>query len=396
MVGRDRNRGFDYAERVEKIRRGMREEGLDAFVGTRLVSAGYVSGCFVPYRAAVYVPEDGDVCVYVSVIEQERLRDETWIDDANVKAWIPQDSMTWMEQVTTRIDADGYDGGRIGVEKGVSPRRLEGTLTHEEHRVLSECLEDSTELVDARNVMNEAVAVKDDAEIDALREAAGIVDEGMEAALDDLEVGATETEVVGAGEKRMRELGSTWNWPVPGGSEISSGYRGAYSQCGCTPPSNKEIEKGEFVMIDLHSTYDLYYSDLAYNVVMGEPTDEQQELINVFVDTAEFMLDSVEPGVTMGELTQKVTGKISGTGYQKHVPPIFGHGIGTVGHDGYPLVSWVEPYSGVEFEEGMVQEMYLQVNEPGTGGLRLELPVLVTADGAERLTETPIEPEVRT
>jgi Xaa-Pro aminopeptidase len=372
----------------------MREKNLDAFVGTRLVSACYVTGCSVPYRAAVYVPSEGDVSLHVSVIEQERIRDETWIDNTDVEAWIPQQGMTWMEQVATRLNVDGLDGGCVGVEKGVSPRGLGGTLTYEEHRVPSGELD--AELVDACDVMNEVVAVKGDAEIEALREGTAIVDEGMEAALDALEPGVTETEVVGAAEKRMRELGSTWNWPIPGGSEISSGYRGGYSRGGCTPPTNKTVERGEFVMVDLHCTHDLYYSDLAHNVLLGEPTDEQRDMIDVFVETAEFLLNAVEPGVTMGEVTQQVNERLSGTGYEQHVPPVFGHGIGTVGHDGYPVLSWVEPYASVEFEENMVQELYLQVNQPGVGGLRFEVPVVVTCDGAERLTETPIEPEVGT
>ncbi|MHA1631237.1 MAG: M24 family metallopeptidase [Candidatus Freyarchaeota archaeon] len=108
--------------------------------------------------------------------------------------------------------------------------------------MLQEKLPDA-KFVNASRVMNEAVVVKEPAEIERIRKAADIVDAGIKASLKALKVGVTETAVVGAGEKAMRELGSMWNWPITGGDEISSGYRGGYSRCGCTPPQTRQLKK---------------------------------------------------------------------------------------------------------------------------------------------------------
>ncbi|MEM1512842.1 MAG: hypothetical protein QXN15_09835 [Candidatus Jordarchaeales archaeon] len=91
--------------------------------------------------------------------------------------------------------------------------------------------------------------------------------------------------------------------------------------------------------------------------------------------------------------------KLNKTEYAPHTPPVFGHGIGIVGHEWYPPITIFEPWTSYEFREGMVEELYLQINKPGVGGLRLEIPVLVTKipvlvtkRGCEKPTKTPIEP----
>jgi Xaa-Pro aminopeptidase len=278
------------------------------------------------------------------------------------------------------------------VESEITPRLIEGVISDAEFKMLKDKLPDTT-FVESSQVMNEAVVVKDAAEIERIRKAAEIADKGMQAALDALAVGVTETAVLGAAEKAMREFGSMWNWPITGGDEIASGYRGGYSRCGCTPPSNKVIREGEIVMIDLHCTYDLYYSDLSFNVVMGRASDEQRRMMEIFVDLAYTLLDSICAGVKIGDVVQKVMEKLNKTEFAHHTPPVFGHGLGIVGHEWYPPLAPFEPWSSYELKENMVEELYLQLNKPGIGGFRLEVPVLIKKDGCEKLTRMPIEPE---
>ncbi|MHA1209771.1 MAG: M24 family metallopeptidase [Candidatus Freyarchaeota archaeon] len=383
---------FNFGKRIERIRKNMESKGIDVLIGTRLMSVCYVSGAFVPYRAAVYIPQDGEVALYPSIIEAERVKTETWIKD--VYGWGPMKGITWMEQITERVKENNLQNSTIGVEMSVSPRLVEGLITHAEYQALAESLPEA-EIVDASDVINEVAVIKEPEEIELLKKAAEIADGGMEAALEALDVGVTETAIVGAGEKRMRELGSMWNWPITGGDEIYSGERGAYSKCGCAPPSNKKVQKGEVVCIDLHCTYELYYSDLAYNIVMGKPTPEQQKLVDTYVELVHFMLDTIQPGMKIGELANQVAEKLFNTEYLPHVPPVFGHGLGIVGHEWYPPIASFEPWASMEFRENMVEELYLQLNHPGVGGLRLEIPVLITKRGAERLTETPVEPLIK-
>jgi Xaa-Pro dipeptidase len=383
---------FDFEKRIERIRANMEKKGIDILVGTRLSSVCYVSGTFIPYRAAVYVPLEGKVAVYPSVIEASRVKTETWIKD--VYEWGPIKGITWMEQIANRVKENKLQNATIGIEMSLSPRLVEGLITHAEYQTLTQCLPEA-EIVDGSDVINEVAVIKEPEEIKLLRKAAQIADAGQKAALEVLDVGVTETAIVGAGEKKMRELGSMWNWPVTGGDEIYSGERGALSKCACTPPSNKKVRKGEVVCIDLHCTYELYYSDLAYNVVMGKPTPKQQKLIDTYNEIVHFMLDNIQPGMKIGEIANEISKKLFQTEYLPHVPPVFGHGLGIVGHEWYPPISSFEPWASMEFKENMVEELFIQLNHPGVGGLRLEIPILITKKGAEKLTKTPVEPLIR-
>jgi Xaa-Pro aminopeptidase len=381
---------FDFNSRLKRICNLMEQSSIDALIATRFMSVCYVSGAFIPYRAAALVTADGQVFLYPSLIESERIRDESWVQ--NVIPWAPLPGMNWPELVSGKIKELGLDKGRIGVESEITPRLIEGVITDAEFRMLKERLPDA-EFSNASIVMNEAVVVKEPAEIDRLRKAAEIADKGIKAALEAVEDGVTETAVLGAAERVMREEGSMWNWPITGGDEISSGYRGGYSRCGCTPPSNKVIRRGEIVMIDLHSTYELYYSDLSFNIVLGRASNEQKKMMETFTDIAYTLLDSVAAGVKIGDVAAAVMGKLEKTEYHPHVPPVFGHGLGIVGHEWYPPIAPFPPWSDYVLKENMVEELYLQLNKPGIGGLRLEVPVLVKKDGCEKLTKTPIEPE---
>jgi Xaa-Pro aminopeptidase len=42
----------------------------------------------------------------------------------------------------------------------------------------------------------------------------------------------------------------------------------------------------------------------------------------------------------------------------------------------------------------MIEIAAIVLNKPGVGGMRLEVPVLITRDGNEPLNKTPIEPTV--
>ena len=124
----------------------------------------------------------------------------------DVFEWGPLEGITWMEQIANRAKENNLQDATIGVEMSLSPRLVEGLITHAEYQILSKSLPEA-EIMDGSNVINEVAVIKEPEEIRMLRKAAKIADAGQEAALEVLDVGVTETAILGAGEKRMRELG---------------------------------------------------------------------------------------------------------------------------------------------------------------------------------------------
>ncbi len=379
---------IDYPGRIQKIREGMAKRGIDLFLGTRGVSTNYIAGAFVPWRSVAPVSKDGYVGLNTLLMDAERLKDDSWLE--NIVPCAPLPGMELWEVTVQQIKAQGYERARIGIELGHSPRMIAGHLFATEYIYLKEQLPDAT-FVDALDLMDQVTFVKEPAEIKLMRHAAAIADAAQERTKEALYVGISEMEIAGIGEMEMRRLGSEFHWPVTGSNEIASGYRTWYSMGGCTPPTDKIVQRGESLLIDLHPTYKQYYSDLSHNYIIGRPTPEQRRLADAYVSAAETLINALKTGNTVGQVWNAVNENVGTSGYAPYTLPGFGHGLGLIGHEWYPAIVNSDEFRDVVLEENVVEVAALVINVPEVGGMRLECPVRVTAHGGEMLCKTPLE-----
>nr|MDO8089378.1 Xaa-Pro peptidase family protein [Candidatus Sigynarchaeota archaeon] len=382
---------INFEARLRKIRNKMEEEEIDVIVGTRLKTLGYVSGAFIPWRSAIIIPLEGEPEIYTQLLDVERVKDDSWIK--NVKPWGPVEGMYLEPQLAESIKSLGYEKGRIGVEYGQEWIIASGHILASEYDKLKELLPDA-EFKNAAPMIDYITLFKEPEEIKLLRRASEITDVGQAAVRDSLEVGMTETEVAGIAEYAMRRAGSDWSWTFTGGQEIASGYRTAYALGGCTPATDKIIQPGDNVLVDLHSMYRLYYGDLSHNYFMGQPSEEQKKLSDAYVEACYTLIDEMQPGANIGDVAKSVMSVAEKHGYANDILFGFGHGIGGVGNESYPLIVDMEPWNKMEFEPGMVEIAAVVLNRPGVGGMRLEAPVWIKEDGNEVLPKTPIEPDI--
>ncbi|MEM1797693.1 MAG: Xaa-Pro peptidase family protein, partial [Candidatus Jordarchaeales archaeon] len=337
---------------IEEIRRRMEEEGIDVIVGTRLRTLGYVTGAFIPWRSAVIIPLQGEPEIFTILLDVERVRDDSWIK--NVKPGGPAEGMYLESLIADSIKRLGYEKGRIGVEYGQEWILASGHILASEYDNLRKLLPDA-EFKNATPLIDELTLYKEPEEIKLLRRASEITDVGQQAVRDSLEVGMTETEVAGIAEYAMRKAGSDWAWTLTGGQEIASGYRTAYALGGCTPATDKIIQPGDNVLVDLHAMYRLYYGDLSHNYIMGRPSEEQRKLSDAFVDISYTVIDEMQPGVKIGEIARKAIRVAEKHGYANNVLFGFGHGIRGIGNESYPLILDMAPWKDMVLEPGMVE-----------------------------------------
>lgn len=76
-------------------------------------------------------------------------------------------------------------------------------------------------------------------------------------------------------------------------------------------PSDRVIEKGDFVLMDYGAGYCDYRSDMTRTVVMGEPTQEQLDLYALVRRTHEECVAAILPGVEGNDIF-KLSKKIIG------------------------------------------------------------------------------------
>lgn len=379
---------INYPARIRKITEGMEKLDIDLFLGTRGLTSNYVAGAFVPWRSVTLITKNGHVELNTLLMDAERVKDDSWME--NINPYAPLPGMDLWEITIQQIKSLGFEKATIGLEMGHSPRVIAGYLFATEYEYLKEMLPQAR-FVNALNLMDEVTFIKDPGEVKLMRHAAAIADAAQERVKEELYVGISEMEIAGIGEMEMRRLGSEFHWPVTGSNEIASGHRSWYAMGGCTPPTDKIVQRGESLLVDMHPTYKQYYSDLSHNYILGKPSAEQLKLADAYLSAAETLVLALKTGNTVGQVYRAVQENIAASGYAEFTLPGFGHGLGVIGHEWFPAIVDNDEFRDVVLEDNVVEVAALVMNVPDVGGMRLECPVRVTSSGGEMLCKTPLE-----
>lgn len=371
---------MDHQGRLRRIQDSMKEDGLDALVVTRSGGVAYVAGVLAPWRTAVVVTADRVELITVRN-DAARLLDLTWIDTCRI--WDLGDPDAFAKVVEATLRDHDAGSGRIGVD--LLSAEQPGALSASEYLTLTGSMPDA-EWVSGVGALDRVMLVKEPAETELLRRAAEVADLGVEAAFDAIEPGRTELEIAGIAEAAMRSAGNEFVWSVTG-TEVGSGYRQRYEHGFTVAPSQKRIQRGDIVTVDVHPMVGCYLGDLAMNAVIGEPTEAQLELERAWVGIAETILGMLKPGAAIADVAIAAYTTAQESGYAEYTLPFFGHGLGTDAR----IPPAVHAGNPDHFEEGMIFEIFLQTTVPQVGGLRLESATRITSTGYELLNKCPIE-----
>lgn len=376
---------INYPNRIEKIRRKMRESGIQAILCTRLQSICYVAGVLVPapWRGGVLVPLEGDVRLIAMDSDLSRQLKDTWIE--SIVTWNRPNPMSFVKAAVEALKAANCTKGKIAVE--MNPPMVAGLLMVPEYNALRESFP-AAELIDGIGLLDSIMVIKEPVEIELIKRAVEIADYGLLEAFKAIAPGVTENEVAGVAEWAMRKAGSSWHWAETTGTEVGSGERSAFRGGVCQPATNKLIQLGDTVVVDVHSMYDLYLCDTCGTAVAGTPTSEQERLGEAWSSIAWSVIRNLRPGMRIGDVARAALKKAEELGYLEQTVHTFGHGLGTaVGG----LAPFIWEGSDQILEPSTLVIVLTAVSQPGVGGARLELPVLVTDGEPEVLAKFPIE-----
>lgn len=221
--------------------------------------------------------------------------------------------------------------------------------------------------------------VKSDEEIRWMKKAAEFTDAGMKAGLEAVRAGVHEYEVAAEAEYEMRAHGSEG---TAFETIVASGPRSAYPHGIC---SDRIIQKGDLVILDMGGIYKGYKSDLTRTVVAGEPTSKQEEIFNLVLDAQNEAFQQIKAGIKASGLDDLAHKAIRDKGYGDKFLHDLGHGVGLNIHEP-PTLS---KSSKELLEEGNVVTVEPGVYIQGFGGVRIEDTVLVLKGAGEKLTKTP-------
>jgi Xaa-Pro aminopeptidase len=157
------------------------------------------------------------------------------------------------------------------------------------------------------------------------------------------------------------------------------------------------LEPDEPIVVDVfpRDKETRYHADTTRTFLKGEPSERVREWFDLTDEARRAALDAVEPGVTGAAVHDAACDVYEDAGLptlrsDPETPTGFihstGHGVGLDVHE----LPRIAP-DGEELRPGNVITIEPGLYDPEVGGIRIEDLVLVTEDGAETLTEYPIE-----
>jgi Xaa-Pro aminopeptidase len=244
------------------------------------------------------------------------------------------------------------------------------------------------EIRDGKPLMERARSIKSAAEIVALKRSFQDCADAIAVLRQQAEPGMRESEALGILLKEAITRGGEY----PETRLLSSGPR---TNPWFQETADRVMQAGELLCFDT----DLigrwgFYTDISRGWVLGDkrPTDDQKRLYDMSRSQLAHNIALLKPGLSFREMSEK-----SWNVPAEYLPNRYAdiaHGVG-LGVE-YPLIWYKEDeaygmYDGV-FEENMVVcvESYIGA-VGGSQGLKLEQPVLITAEGPQMICDCPFE-----
>ena len=338
--------------RLEGLRAELRSLGAATFLVTDPVNVRYLTG-FQSSNAAVAVGRERVVLV----------TDGRYVEAAR--------AVSGVEAVLAARDLFAFLGQQIGdlAEPPVAFESDNVTVA-----AYASLVESGIELVPAPRVVKELRAVKEEAELEALRRSARVLHDAFVRLAQEPLSGRTEAEVAWWMERAIRDEGAeALSFDVI----VASGPNAALPH---HQPGPRVIGQGETVIVDAGAKVDGYCSDCTRTFATGPLPDDLRGAYATCRAAQESSLAAVRAGAGGRDLDGIARGQIQAAGYE--VLHGLGHGVGLEIHE-LPVLSLssedtLAAGNAVTVEPGI----YL----PGRGGVRIEDLVLVTEAGAEVLT----------
>jgi Xaa-Pro dipeptidase len=235
-------------------------------------------------------------------------------------------------------------------------------------------------LQDANDLVQEVTTIKDEMAQQAIRNRVAFLDQAFRIAGATIQPGVTEIEVFGA---IFTSLARSLEGPLTLDCNFASGSRTLADEPG---PTNKCIESGETVLIDLFPILGGYGADYTRNFVVGKATDAQLEQHAVLEKALSTAQSALRPGIAASEVDRIVRGVIEEKGYGKYIHQHHsGHAFGLAIPEPPRLIS----ADHTPLRKGMVIAVEPGIYHPANGGMRLEGNYIITEDGCESLAGFP-------
>lgn len=223
-------------------------------------------------------------------------------------------------------------------------------------------------------------SVKKKEETDSIIAAQRIAEKAFDDILSFIKEGVTEKEIAATLEYRMKCHGAE------GLAFDTIAVSGANTSLPHGVPTDKRVEKGDFVTMDFGAVVNGYMSDMTRTVAVGFVTDEMQKVYDTVLAANIKAADEIKAGMLCKEADAIARGIITEAGYGGFFGHGLGHGVGLMIHEAPNLSPRAE---GSVLRAGQIVTDEPGIYLPGKFGVRIEDMLLVRKNNCKNLTKAP-------
>lgn len=356
----------------------MRESALDGLLVTTEANVHYFTGFHSPFFQSptrpwfVVIPARGQPIAVVPSIGESAFANRMHVKQ--VHSWPapyePDDGVSELARVLSGLERVS---GKVGAELGheMTVRMPQQDL----NKLTVQLTKNGQSLHDGTQAIKRSRAIKTQQETGKIAAACSAIGDAYADIPHLISVGMTERQACNAVKRHLLLKGvDDTNYVI-----CRSGY-GAYSDI-IEHPTERVLHAGDMFVVDTGSTVQGYFCDFNRNWAIGLPADDEvSAAYSLLYQATEAALLAARPGVTMGELYDRMIDSM-GLDNATH----FGSAIGRMGHSvGLQLTEWPSLSEGepTPLKEDMV--ITLEPSYPlasGRGFVVSEEVIRITADG---------------
>ena len=382
----------EIAARIDKLRKGMMEKGIELAVILQNVDIFYFTGTL--QRGVLVVSADKGP--------------EFFVEKSIYRAGLE----TPLDVIPVRRDKEVKD---ILIEKNMLHGRCAMELDVVPVAICErwKSLLGKDRMEDLSQIIRDVRLIKSEFEVAQFRKSGEIVERVFEKAKDIIKEGMREidieAELVAEGRRRghqgflrMRGLNQEmmnlyvthgYSTTIPSGADVPISGIGVTHAIGQGASVNV-VRRGIPIIVDYGGGYNGYITDETRAYAVGPLKDLFQKPFEVARDIINETMESAREGADATEVFGKAMDRVRAAGLEEH---FMGHGEGQVSFIGHGLgleineLPVITPRHRMILKEGMVFAFEPKFIFPGEGAIGIEVDFVVRKNGLERLTKTPLD-----
>jgi Xaa-Pro aminopeptidase len=349
-------------KRLRKLRTSIAERGLDALLLSQPENLRYLSR-FTGSSGWLLISGQNAILAtdfrYVEQAKGESPDFEIIQTKQELRDWLPG-----------LVSGSGWH--KLGFEANFT--------SYEGYHKLNEAIKAkqiNLELVPTTGIVEQLRSIKEPEELEFIKKAVALTDAAFKQTRGIIRPSITEKEAAWEIEKFLRQEGSEG---MPFEIIVASGPNSALPHA---KPTEKMINSGEPVLIDMGARINGYCSDFSRTLFLGKADKTFREIYNIVLKAQATAVEGIESGMAASRADQLARNVVKQAGYGDDFGHGLGHGVGLAVHE-FPTLG---PSSSDSLADGMVFTIEPGIYLAGQGGVRIEDMVVLENSRARVLTK---------